>query len=823
MRKTINKILFLLVSSLSWINANAQLIPQAYFEQGGFQQAIKQWQATLNALPEPEHIDILLKMGVTYQALGQLEQAQAILKRALNLAQDTRQVVQVHTLLSDIYRLMDQKEEAQKHIESAELANFERLPLASATILIQQGHLLFLTKKYPKALQQYQKALSLLTQEEQWLKAKVLLNVAQLMYEAQFYQDRGDKQKQVYGSLDDKLIAAKLFDAFTTASQAVHVLPDHYQKALLLLHLSQLAFQSQLNAKQPLAVYAILQEINRLAETFLPKPRRYIASYANGYLGKLYQNAQRRKEAIQLTQKAIFLAQEISATDLLYRWERQLGQLWRDEGQFDRAMQAYESAVEHSVAIRPKLAKTHYYDSQSSLSFRQTVAGRIYFEFVDLLLKTANNQLQPDQKEKYFCKARKIIEISQQSELKDYLQDDCRRIAEATKPIGCEIRLSDHCSEKEPIAFKPSNHQAAILYFFVAPDRKRIEVLLYLVQRRKTIHHTVLLQHDLKKVIYTFTADLSAKFPDLVRPIPFDAQKLYNLLIKPIEADLDSQVETLLIIPDDKLRRLPFAALYDEEKREFLVQKSYTVLTVLAPKLVDDLPTEHQNFRLLLGGVKEVIPSAVCITKKPKLLNCAEKELEAISKLYETQDQQILKNADFTKRQFSQLTLEEKRPYHIVHIASHGKFEEAFKNSYILTYEACLYMDDLEDLSRSNLYRAMPLELLTLSACETAKGSDRAALGLAGVAVKTGAKSVLASLWKIEDGATCYLMAAFYNYLSQGLSKAKALQRAQRDLLETPLLNGVEKAYWEPCITCSDAKNYQHPAYWAAFLLVGDG
>jgi CHAT domain-containing protein len=835
-KRRIIKAICLLISSLCWINANAQLTPQAYFKQGEFQLAIEQWQTTLNTLDNPKRIDTLFKIGTAYQALGRHERAQTVLNQALCLAQeinDLRRLIQAHTLLSDTYRLTNRREEAQIHIESAlDLVDFAYFPSVFAAALVQQGHLYLLDKKYVKALQNYQQALSLL-KKEPLLKAKILLNITQLMYDTQSYGQDKEQKKQVYGGLDDSLVAVKRVDAFEKALQAVRNLPNHYQKALMLLHLSELAFQNQLNTTLQSEIYTILTAVNQLAETFPPKPRLSISSYANGYLGKLYQNAQRHQEAIQLTQKAIFLAQEISATDLLYRWERQLGQLWREQGQVEKAIQVYRLAVKHSVAIRPKLTKTYYgsYPPSNNLPFHQTAIGRTYFEMVELLLKKAQTETQASQQEKYFCEAREVIEISQQSELKDYLQDDCLRTTETTKPIGCEITFAESCSEQETTKFKHLAHNAAILYFFTAPDRERIEVLLYLANRGKTIHHTVLLkpekQPDLKKTIGLFTADLSTQSPDRDQPVPFNAQQLYNLLIKPIEVELNSQIDTLFIMPDDLLRQIAFAALYDEKKQEFLVQKPYALVTVLTPKLENDLEQQtDQNIRILLGGVSQEILDSACIPVKPPALPCVEKELDTISQFYQAQDKQILKNADFTKEQFSQLTLKEKRPYHIVHIASHGKFKAIFKNSYILTYQDCLYMDDLEKLSRLNLYRATPLELLTLSACETTKGSDKAALGLAGVAIKTGAKSVLASLWSVNDQATCYLMTAFYDYLTQGLSKANALQRAQRDLLETPTLDNTKKSYWNHCFDCSgkrnSSENYQHPAYWAAFLLVGN-
>jgi CHAT domain-containing protein len=91
---------------------------------------------------------------------------------------------------------------------------------------------------------------------------------------------------------------------------------------------------------------------------------------------------------------------------------------------------------------------------------------------------------------------------------------------------------------------------------------------------------------------------------------------------------------------------------------------------------------------------------------------------------------------------------------------------------------------------------------LVLSACRTAAGDERAALGLAGVAVKAGARSALASLWAVNDESTARLVAEFYRELATGLGKAAALRGAQLALLND--------------------ERHAHPAFWAPFLMIGD-
>jgi CHAT domain-containing protein len=124
-------------------------------------------------------------------------------------------------------------------------------------------------------------------------------------------------------------------------------------------------------------------------------------------------------------------------------------------------------------------------------------------------------------------------------------------------------------------------------------------------------------------------------------------------------------------------------------------------------------------------------------------------------------------------------------------------------DTFILTADGKLTLERLDQLLDPLRFRDEPIELLTLSACQTAAGDDQAALGLAGVAVRAGARSALATLWYIHEQASSELVAAFYRHLlAPSVSRATALQRAQIHLLDDP--------------------KYQHPAYWAPFLLINN-
>jgi CHAT domain-containing protein len=182
-------------------------------------------------------------------------------------------------------------------------------------------------------------------------------------------------------------------------------------------------------------------------------------------------------------------------------------------------------------------------------------------------------------------------------------------------------------------------------------------------------------------------------------------------------------------------------------------------------------------------------------------LRLANAELEKMLMLYPNQHHHQLKGADFTIKQLEQNLTNE--PITLLHLFSHAQFAPEFQNTFIVTYDDKLTINQLEKLVKISQYKEQPLELITLSACETVKGDERAALGLSGIALKSGARSALATLWKAWDESAFHLTSAFYEHLQQfpSASKAQALQAAQQSLLTS---------------------QYRHPHYWSSFILIGN-
>jgi CHAT domain-containing protein len=478
-------------------------------------------------------------------------------------------------------------------------------------------------------------------------------------------------------------------------------------------------------------------------------------AYALGYLGELYEQAQRTDEALQMTQRAIFAAQQADAPDILYRWQWQAGRLLKAQARHEQAILSYQHAISTLAAVRPDLAAR-----SMRTSFRETIAP-VYSELADLLLQHSGSE------KRYLVEARNTMELLKGAELQDYFQDDC--VAELKQRTAGIDQLAP---------------RTAALYPIILNDR--VELLLTLPDGMKRFTTRVDAAR-LTSEIRAFRTRLERRTTHQYYP---HARQLYDWLIRPIAAELEKyQVETLVIVPDGALSTIPLAALHDGER--FLVAR-YALATTPGLTLTDPRPIEGGRAQVLLNGLTDSVQGF------PPLPHVAE-ELQGIHAIY---GGTVLQNKAFTIPNMVKGL--EATPYTIVHIASHAQFNRDIDKTFLLTYEDKLSMGRLEQFLGLSKFRANnAVELLTLSACETAAGDDRAALGLAGLAIKAGARSALASLWVVNDPAAAAMVSQFYRELqTPGASKASALRQAQLKLLEDP--------------------RYRHPNYWSAFLLIGN-
>jgi CHAT domain-containing protein len=292
----------------------------------------------------------------------------------------------------------------------------------------------------------------------------------------------------------------------------------------------------------------------------------------------------------------------------------------------------------------------------------------------------------------------------------------------------------------------------------------------------------------------TLTAEVQAFRSKLTRRTTREylrhAHTLYEWLIGPIEETLrERSPETVVFVPDGPLRTIPFGALWDRDAREYLIER-YPVAVVPSLSLTDPRPIERGRVQILAAGISESVEGYPALEAVPE-------EMAAVSRHFPGL---TLLNDQFSVARFSEEV--ESRPFGIIHVASHAEFKDDPSQSFLLAYDGKLSMDRLAELVATTRFRSQqPLELLTLSACETAAGNERAALGLAGIALRAGARSALATLWSVSDQASSKLIIEFYAQLSKPeFSRAQALQQAQLQLIAE--------------------RGFRHPAFWSPFILI---
>jgi CHAT domain-containing protein/tetratricopeptide (TPR) repeat protein len=313
------------------------------------------------------------------------------------------------------------------------------------------------------------------------------------------------------------------------------------------------------------------------------------------------------------------------------------------------------------------------------------------------------------------------------------------------------------------------------------------------------------------------------------------SQQLYQWLIQPLEAELNNaNVKHLVIAPDSTTRYIPFAALHNG--KHYLIER-YTVSTITAASKTDTqekmpLPTGTQPLLLAMGA--STFPSLPTLNNVPA-------ELDAITRTNAPKDVQgIYPGREFLNTAFTYEALQaslKTGTYRILHLATHGAFKAGRpEDSYLVPGRGSNLTTALIDrLGNSGL---SSIHLVVLSACETAVG-DRASDGMEipGISyffLKNEVKSVLASLWSVNDASTALIMQQFYQQvyknLPNGMTKATALRQVQRDFIDGKLTGKDAPRRADINVTLAPgvadrqarSANFTHPYYWAPFILIGN-
>jgi CHAT domain-containing protein len=719
---------------------------------GQIEGAIAEWKLALvtaqKAGEENKAIDLHGNLASAYLRRGNYTQAITHLDSALRLAnkhENLYQQAQLKRQLGTTYLAGGHVDKAQQQLkQSLDLAEQIRKPGLIAAAYNDLGNLLMHNNLHREALLHYKKSVDIAqTADLSLLVMKVSTNVVAAEIEVEQYEQARNNIKHA------KILSEKLDNSH-----------DNTMQLLRLGDLSLNLYKISKNPADKAEAYALFNKAKIAAKN---QSDNHAGAYALGYLGALYENEGRNEDALRLSQRAIFLAREASAPESLYQWQWQAAHLLYKQGEQHASLVHYRQAIASLDQIRSEFLMQQ---SSTGGAFSLKVAP-LYRQYVTLLIDLAMSANNPEDKNRYLWEVQEAMESFKAAELQDYFKDDC--VVAAQKKVQ---RIDKKLAPTTAVIYPIILAEKIVLLLTFASDMETVSVEID--------------ENQLNSEIAAFRHKLEKR---TTREYLHHSKKLYSWLVQPIEKILQARdIDTLVIVPGGALRTIPIAALHDGN--QFLIEK-YAISTTPGLELTDPRPINRENIKLLLSGITQ-----------PRAgfggLPHVNAELDAIQKRYgglRLQDDAFI--TDAIKQEL------EREDYTIVHIASHGKFEAHIEDSFILTFDGRLKLNDLERFMSVSRYRDKPIELLTLSACQTAVGDDRAALGLAGIAVKAGVRSALASLWYINDAATAQLVDGFYAAMQNpSLTKARSLQQAQINMLKD--------------------LRYRHPGYWSAFLLIGN-
>lgn len=710
-----------------------------------FQKSISLYNDKADQLNRYEALVLLAQLdhlnGRYRKALETLDEARVLAEELGN----KQQLAVVENLIGNAHLGQGDEKSASKHLETAyAIANGSQDQGVAAMVLNNLGNLYSAQLKDAEALAAYRDSA-----KKAEYAGNILLSATAQINGATAAQRAGD--------------LAEAIDLLAAGINQLQNIEDSYARTSNLIN-AGLCYVS-LAKKMPQNEDLVWQAYDTFQDALADAERRAdprSASYAYGFLGKLYAEQGQLQEAQVLTEKAILSAQMQNTAESLYRWHWQNGRLLQQLGHIDKAIVSYRYAIGELQRIREEMASCYAAPERSY----QTTASKVCAELVDILLHEASSSKNEADVQALLVEARDTLEVLKVYELREYFQDDC---IDASRSVEKKL---DQVSSK-----------TAVFYPVVLPDRA--ELLVSFAGKLKRI--TIPVEVDV------LTQEVREFRNKLVKRTTWEflphAQKLYDWLIRPLEIELEAMnTEVLVFVPGGPFGTVPMAALHDGH--EFLISH-YQIAVTPGLILTDPKPINQEGARLLSMGVTKAVQG---FSGLPYVAD----ELQGIGQFF---NGKILLDEEF---RLANMELElRKEPFSLVHIASHGQFGGDVKETFLLAYDEHFSMERFGEYVGLFRFRDEPLDLLVLSACETAAGDDRAALGLAGVAVRAGARSALATLWNVNDLGSYELIVEFYRQLrSPGISRAAALQAAQLKLV-------------------SDMR-YEHPFYWAPFLLINN-
>ncbi len=608
-----------------------------------------------------------------------------------------------------------------------------------------------------------------------------------------------DRARAIALELDEREIAARagIHAALTESAGTRHaeavrrmheeirlvdVLPNSHKKVFLLIAAGKVYHSHGSSTATTAAASRVTAAtlFHRAAAIANGMGDKRTGAYANGNLAELYSDSGRLDDALIYNRRALFAARETADDWGVYRWLWQRGRILNKLGRKSEAEDSLRRAITTLDTFRQDVF-TSYRNDPFNLSFEASV-GAVYHAYIESLLDPEFLR-DPQSIAARLQEAVDTIERRQSAEIDEYFRDPC---ADQGPPADPQPQETFSGAASTPA-------QTAILY--IVPLSDRIELI---VKVDDGLHRFSPADGAANRS--TLNAESAALRNALGSQRGFSyrapARTLYQWLVEPCEDFLQSRsVDTLIWIADGPVRSLPISVLMDNDT--FLIQR-YALAVTPGVNRLNQSRKGAGHRELFAGGVTN---SDLFRDLDLQPLEWVMTELETLEDLFSGHNlnPKVLVDSAFSLENFRSAI--DHGSFSFVHIASHGQFSDNPRDTFIAAADQLVTISELERIIKPGRYRGRPIELLALSACETAAGNDRSALGLAGSAYKSGATCVLATLWKINDRQSQDFVVRFYRGLVENpaLTKAQALQQAQQAVLKE----------W-------------HPFNWSPYMIIGN-
>nr|WP_275574985.1 CHAT domain-containing protein [Neosynechococcus sphagnicola] len=538
-----------------------------------------------------------------------------------------------------------------------------------------------------------------------------------------------------------------------------------------------------------------------------------------GNIGGAYSHLKQVDKALQYYQQVLPMFQSIGDRAGAAATLSNLGWLYRSTEKIPQAIAAWEQSLTLKLAIRSSLNRSNrsaFLEADAftgywlvNLLIDQHQPQRAY-EWVNLITtadladysrliaaKVANpkaqqaleqwnqeyqqlERLQQQLQERFSLKLSQQVQVSQ-AQLNQQGEEISRRfpeVAELFETTPTDIaQLQSHLSPGTVVL-----HPVLLSSLKGSPDA----MALFLVTRdRVTVTKVPLQPHAFDRLLTLYRRQIQDYRTQAFKPL---SEQLYDLLIRPIEAQIQAMNPTQLsIIATGKLRYIPFETLFDHQSGKYLIEK-YPInnLTRLSIRALQQPANPHTASILGLGNP---------FPNDNRTLPAAELEVKTITPL-------LPKSLAYLGKQATLENFKLQAPrFSILHLATHGCFQPAGCPDLQMTANTLLFADRNLNIADAALLGLQNTDLVVLSACQTAVQANSHGEEFTGIAYlfeRAGARSVIASLWTVDDQATGQLMIQFYRNLRQGMGKGESLRQAKISQMQL------------------------HPYYWSPFILIGD-